>query len=87
MNQDKDLKLAEEYVNEGRKTIPVQIVKSLIEKLRFYQKRNSDYLDVIVSIIHAFAEKYEKEIKKQKTEKSDRNTSSCENGNGQIIKR
>jgi len=65
---NEDLKIVERYISEGRRTIPVPLVKPLIEMIRKYHERNSDYLDAIVTIITDFYKKYEKEIKKQNEE-------------------
>lgn len=36
--------------NKTRTTVPMEYVEPLIQKLRYYHKRNSDYLDVIVDV-------------------------------------
>ena len=54
---DRMVEVLEKYLAEGRRTIPIVLVRPLIKKLRYYQNRNSVYLDAIVEII----QKYRKE--------------------------
>jgi len=43
----RDIQIIERYISEGRRTIPVQLVRSLIDKLRKFEGRDSEYVQLL----------------------------------------
>jgi len=43
--------IREKYFSKGRRTIPIILVKDLIERLQYHHSRMSQYLDIVVDVV------------------------------------